>query len=128
MQTLRNIWNKMDMIGTYVLLLPFLMVQMIGPGAMPQIGPDGVEIVLCSDGDLVVGTLDTTGNFHEGEGEHFSPCDWAVTGAPLVQTAAVQLPALLDTWTHFSPTLGETVLRTALNATLPPARGPPLTV
>lgn len=118
----------MDTIGTAMLLLPFLLVQLIGPGAMPQFSPDGLEIVLCSEGELKTGSVRADGTFHEGGAEHFSPCYWAVTGAPLLETTAVQLPVPAEMWMPVVPVSAKNVVLTVHIGALPPARAPPLIV
>ena len=125
---MRRFWTLYERTCQWLLLLPFLLVQAIGPGAMPQISADGIEIVLCSDGDLKHGTIDANGEFHEGGEDHFSPCYWAITGAPLVETAAVQLPSPTDIWTSTAVANSDRIDNVAPFHALPPARAPPLTV
>lgn len=115
----------MDRVGTAMLLLPFLMVQLIGPGAMPQIGANGLEIVLCSEGELKIGSVSADGTFHEGEVERFSPCYWTVNGAPLLETLAVQGPVRAEIWALIALVTVENLVLTVPFSAHPPARAPP---
>ena len=128
MTSSRQYWEILDRVSMFVLVLPFLMVQLIGPAAMPRIGPDGLEIVLCSNGDLLTGAIDANGNFHEGEETHFSQCYWAVGTAPMLQTAATQLPSAADIWVPAALVIADADSSTGFFTVRPPVRGPPLTI
>lgn len=111
-------------------LVPFLLTHLIAEGAMPQSGPTGFTVVLCTgDGPLEI-AIGPDGTAHPvtPDSQHHTPCPWAV-GTPAF--LSFDAPSLLA----FAPAeLAADVLPRAEVAApgtalrLPPSRGPPLQI
>ena len=123
-------WTVYERTCQWLLLLPFLVVQLIGPGAMPQIGPQGIELVLCSDNALRTVMLSSDGEVVEGDplAEHFSPCDWAIANGQLAQTSPVMLPVRTAQPVEVGHTLISRHLMNSAVSGLRSARAPPQTI
>ncbi len=120
-------WTIYERTCQWLLLLPFLLVQLIGPGAMPQIGPEGFELVLCSDDALRTVVISADGKVIEDDplAEHFSPCDWAIANWQLVESSPVILPVRTTSPLAAGHILHAFSLPTSAVTGTPSARAPP---
>ncbi len=123
-------WTFYERTCQWLLLLPFLVVQLIGPGAMPQIGPEGIELVLCSDSELRTVTISVDGELIEDEplAEHYSPCDWAIANGQLVEASPVTLPVREGVATPADHAFVVIAFAPEPAFGPPPARAPPLPI
>lgn len=71
-------------IALRLLLVPFLALQLVAPGTMAEAGPDGLRMVLCSDGQVVEVVLAPDGTLTPVDGTDSdshagSICPWSLT-------------------------------------------------
>lgn len=107
------------------LLLPFLLLCLMPPGAMAHRGDRGMEVVLCTGHGPVTVMLDEDGKPIVAKAST-APCDWAVHGQPWLadDTAALAPPHTLRlSATHVPLPLPA---RLAARPKTHPARAPPL--
>lgn len=106
-----------------LLLIPFLLLALMGPGTMATRTADGaLTVVLCTpDGPLTVTP--------ETDDKQPGPCAWSlVVGQPALDAAPPIIPTLIATETQLARTFGVSGHQRRIAVLAPSARGPPAPV
>ncbi len=113
-------------LGLWLLVVPFLVVQVFAGGVMLARDGGGLAVVICTGEGLVEMVIGPDGE--PVEKAHSVACDWGVVGQGAVAVPGGVVPGVEGVagdvvWLHAA---GGLVQRLAV--VVPPGRGPPLTV